>query len=38
MTQVQRALVAAGGSAEDLSDFESYARAAQHFDSYNAAL
>jgi len=35
--QVQKALVASGGSAEDLNAFESFARAAKHFDSYKAA-
>ncbi len=36
--QVQAALVAAGGSATDLNEFDAYAKAAQHFDSFKAAL
>jgi hypothetical protein len=36
--EVQAALVAAGGSATDLNAFEAFARAAQHFDSFKAAL
>lgn len=36
--QVQAALVATGGSAADLNQFDAYARAAQHFDSFKAAL
>jgi len=35
--KVQAALVAAGGTAEDLNQFEAYSRAAQHFDSSKAA-
>lgn len=38
VAQVQRALVAAGGSAEDLNAFDAYAKTAQHYDSYKAAL
>ncbi|NOY26995.1 MAG: hypothetical protein GXP62_14085 [Oligoflexia bacterium] len=38
VAQVQQALVTAGGSAEDLNAFEAFARAAQHYDSYKAAL
>jgi hypothetical protein len=35
---VQASLVAAGGSAADLTQFDSYAKAAQLFDSYEAVL
>lgn len=35
--KVQAALVDAGGSAEDLNQFEAYSRAARHFDSFKAA-
>lgn len=36
--QVQAALVAAGRSASDLSQFDGYAKTAQHYDSFLAAL
>lgn len=36
--QVQDALVAAGGSATDLNEFEAFAKAAQHFESFEAVL
>jgi len=38
VAMVQRALVDAGGSAEDLNEFDAFAKAAQHHDSYKAAL
>ncbi|WP_295458239.1 TrlF family AAA-like ATPase [uncultured Thiodictyon sp.] len=36
--KVQAALVAAGGSAADLNEFEAFAKNAQHYDSFKAAL
>lgn len=36
--EIQANLVAAGRSANDLNRFEAYARAAQHYDSFSAAL
>ena len=35
---VQSALVEAGGSATDLNEFETFAKAAQHYESFRAAL
>lgn len=36
--EIQAALVAAGRSASDLNQFDAYARAAQHYDSFKAVL
>ncbi|MCB1742226.1 MAG: AAA family ATPase, partial [Gammaproteobacteria bacterium] len=36
--EVQKALVEAGGSTTDLNQFETFAKAAQHYDSFKAAL
>jgi hypothetical protein len=36
--EIQAALVAAGRSASDLNEFDAYARAAQHYDSFKAVV